>query len=264
MYHFNACSFVVLTTTVVIYVFNSSFTIAQTLELKSSSPNLISLKFPSSPGSTFKSPQSTAVSGLRPAEKGKLCFPDVPNQEQLQLTSLMPNTQNYAKTISSQPTLFVYIPKTNANSATFSLKSGVGKVIINNQKISLNNTNHHNTNTSGIILKITLPPQTELKINQIYHWTISVNCITSNLYRNGISRENGIIQTVNLKPEVESQLANQDDAIARAKIYAREGIWLDTLSTLASVRDFQPEEWRGLLESVGLEKLSDKPLIDVR
>jgi hypothetical protein len=255
MYHFNALNFGLFTITIVISIFNSSFAVTQNIEVKSFSENLISLEFPLSPGSTVKSPQSTAASGLRPGETGKLCFPDVANQEKLQLTSLMPNTENQAQTISSQPSLFVYIPKTNANSATFSLKNSVGKVIIDSQEISLNNTN-----TSGVILKITLRLETELKINQIYHWTISVNCLTSNLYRNGISRENGIIQRVKLKPEVESQLSNTEDALGKAKIYAHEGIWLDTLTTLASVRDSQPEEWRELLESVGLEKLSDKPL----
>jgi hypothetical protein len=261
LYKFNAHSLLLFTITIVISIFFNSILATYSNEVESFSENLISLKFPSSPGSTLKNPETTAGGATR-APEYRQCFP---LKEQLPLTSLMPNTKNYSQTISSQPSLFVYLPKTNANSITFSLQKEIrqNKEDIITQEISLNKTSLDKINSSGIILKIPLPLDIELEKNQIYHWKISINCYESGLFANKTAEEEGIIEVVSLKPEIEFQLTNTNDTLGKARIYAREGIWLDTLTHVASIRDSRPEEWRELLESVGLEDFSAQPLIEV-
>jgi hypothetical protein len=48
----------------------------------------------------------------------------------------------------------------------------------------------------------------------------------------------------------------------KAKFYARQGYWLDTLENATELRSKQPQEWTELLRSVGLEALSTQPFVD--
>jgi hypothetical protein len=41
-----------------------------------------------------------------------------------------------------------------------------------------------------------------------------------------------------------------------------EGVWQDTLSLVATMKESQPQQWQELLTSVGLNDLLDKKLIE--
>jgi hypothetical protein len=246
---FNGGSFLAFTTSIFISIFNSSFMVAQTIEIKSSSEHLISLKFPESPEGTVKNPEST----IGAARRGGQPFPELMCiQDQKPLTVVMHN--NNLKTISSKPTFFVYLPLTKAKSAQFMLVDRQSGSLIDKQLIPLKKDHTQR------IVKINLSPEANLQENQEYFWQISLIC--DGLIISEETYQKGIIERV-LNREIESQLANTNDALEKARIYADQGIWLDTLSTLASVRDSQLEEWRELLKSIGLEDFSDRPLIDV-
>ena len=265
MYHFNARNFGLFTITIFISILNSSLVIPQIVKFESSSENLISLKFPQPPKSTLKNPQYT-----RGAAKRTCLLPENKEESEdrteskdrvLALTALMPNSANYAKTTSSQLTFFLYVPVSRTDKLLeFSIFDEKGDYI-DIQKIPL-------SKKEGIV-KITISPEKELEIGNKYDWRFLLRCGIlpetggTQLTIKDPQIEEGIIERVNLKPEIESQLANTNDTLEKAKIYNREEIWLDTLSNLASVRDSQPEEWSELLKSIGLEVFSDRPLIDV-
>jgi hypothetical protein len=65
---------------------------------------------------------------------------------------------------------------------------------------------------------------------------------------------------------LKSDLANPDP-MARAIAYAKNGIWYETVATLAQMRRLAPDdsglraEWTHLLESQKLNSIADKPLV---
>ncbi|MCC3405413.1 MAG: DUF928 domain-containing protein [Microcoleus sp. PH2017_10_PVI_O_A] len=68
------------------------------------------------------------------------------------------------------------------------------------------------------------------------------------------------------KETLKKALANPD-SMARAIASAKNGIWYDTLATLAQMRRIAPDdaslkaEWTQLLQSQTLEAVADKPLV---
>ena len=48
----------------------------------------------------------------------------------------------------------------------------------------------------------------------------------------------------------------------KAQFYANQGIWLETLDSVAQVRSISPTDWTELLQSVGLESLSSQPFVE--
>jgi hypothetical protein len=245
MYKFKKRQFFAVAMAVITFPFNTGFSLAQNIELKRSSQHLISLVFPSSsPEKTSQNPQSSVGAATRIGRIDR-CV-----EETKSLTALMPKNQNnYAKTISAQPIFFIYVPQTIAESAEFIIVDQTGKEI-DHQKITLKQKEG--------IRKITLSSEKELEIGQQYDWQFAIKC---NSFI--IISEIGKIERVNLNPEIKSQLDKTVDALSQARIYANEFIWQETLTSLISVRDSQPEEWRELLESVGLQDFTNQPLIDV-
>lgn len=47
-----------------------------------------------------------------------------------------------------------------------------------------------------------------------------------------------------------------------ALVYAKADIWSETIDNMAQLRDAYPEEWKELLESVGLEDFAEEKLLD--
>jgi hypothetical protein len=76
----------------------------------------------------------------------------------------------------------------------------------------------------------------------------------------------GIVQRIEPQETLKNDLANADP-MARAIAYAKNGIWYETLATLAQMRRLAPDdsglraEWTQLLQSQGLELIADKPLV---
>lgn len=239
MYNFNWCKIFAFTTALITAIVNSNFAIAENIENKSSSEYLISLEFPSSPDR--KPPESSAGGGRR----GGCVTGKNP------LTVLMPNLNNEMKTVSSQPNFWVYVPQTTAKIAQMMIIDETGKDI-DIQEIPLKNV-------PGII-KITLSPDKKLEIGQKYEWQFSLMCTPAVINKNNY--QVGTVERVKLTPEIESKLINTPDALGKAKIYANQFIWPETVNYTLSVRNSAPKEWTELLKSVGLEYLSDAPFLN--
>jgi hypothetical protein len=118
------------------------------------------------------------------------------------------------------------------------------------------------------IVEVSIPAigdrQKSLEIGQRYQWSFSVACDDNDPSGNYFVY--GIVQRIEPPETLKNDLANAD-SMARAIAYAKNGIWYETLATLAQMRRLAPDdsgpraEWTQLLQSQGLESIADKPLV---
>ncbi len=172
------------------------------------------------------------------------------------ITPLMPATSQ-GLTVADHPTFFVYVPQTSAQKAFFSLKDS-------------NEDYYYQVTlplpeTPGII-SFTLPDDAPaLEIGKSYQWSFVTICGEKLAVDD--PRVEGRIERVELNSARISQLENLSP-LERTALYGADGIWFDTLTTLADLRRSHPEDstlaarWEALLESVGLEAIATKPLVD--
>jgi len=168
-----------------------------------------------------------------------------------QLTPLLP-LNKFGLTISANPKLFAYIPKTKAIAVEFTLEDPQGKGIAH-QRIELT--------TTPRIVNVQFA-KTPLEVGKDYKWLISVVCETGDpedVFAEGIIRR--------IKPE--STLLSELEkatAIQKVYIYAKFGIWYEAIADLANLRLSQPNNkdlktsWLTLLKSSSLEPLANTPL----
>ncbi|PSB26085.1 DUF928 domain-containing protein, partial [Stenomitos frigidus] len=106
-----------------------------------------------------------------------------------------------------------------------------------------------------------IPP---LVVGKDYHWSVSLICKTDD--RSKDIRVDGWVQRVATNVDLTKQLATAKPT-DRVRLYANNGIWFDTVTTLAEQRCANPKEtalnssWAELLKSVQLEAIADQPLI---
>jgi hypothetical protein len=115
----------------------------------------------------------------------------------------------------------------------------------------------------GGIVSLTLPSEAPaLEMQKNYHWSFVLACenpprADSPRVEGWITRTEGNTTAMGeLPPEASLEVASQ---------YGREGIWYDTLSTLAELRRSQPDRytaaWDNFLSENGLEAIANQPLI---
>lgn len=198
----------------------------------------ISLGFP--PAADRGAPARTAGGGVR----GGDCM----EAGGKPMTALMPSN-NVGTTVAANPTLFVYVPKTNAKEAELAVVDDEGNEIL--QKIALKGT-------PGVV-KISLPENAELKTGKEYPWIFSLVCNPSE--RSGDIFVMGVFERTEISPMLQEKLSKAAPLEA-AKLYAEASIWNETLNIMAELRSSKPTEWEGLLTSVGLESLASAPFVN--
>ncbi len=125
-------------------------------------------------------------------------------------------------------------------------------------------------NAPGIIsirLPASMPP---LEVGKSYNWFFKVRlqCGSGTAVKPQLTKEElyGWVQRLSPSATLTSQL-KQAKPQQRATIYAQNGIWFDAVTALAEQRlatSQDPrltQDWKALLQTVGLEKLATKPLI---
>jgi hypothetical protein len=120
---------------------------------------------------------------------------------------------------------------------------------------------------SGII-EVSIPNKGDrkksLEVKKWYQWSFSVACDPDDRSTDYFVR--GFVKRIEPQETLKNDLANPDP-MARAIAYAKNGIWYDTLTTLAQMRRQAPDdaslkaEWTQLLKSQKLESVADKPLV---
>jgi Domain of Unknown Function (DUF928) len=172
------------------------------------------------------------------------------------LIALLPQTYS-GTTVSSHPTLMVYLPASTAKTAIFSLKDEVGKMVYQ-QNLTVSN--------AGGLMAITLPASTPaLEMHKQYQWYVALQVDGGDL-NPSTPYVDGWIQRIEPTPFVATAL-QQADLLKQAEALGASGVWYDCVAKLAMVRSSAPtnrvldQQWRELLESVGLQEIAQVPLI---
>lgn len=169
------------------------------------------------------------------------------------LTALMP-VNTMALTVAARPTFFVYIPETSATTAELILKD----------------ENEENVYTTTInlpgkpgIVSISFPANANpLQTGKTYRWYFDLVCNSNKR----VFLERLMVQRVEESANLQRELAKAT-ASDRPDIYARNGLWYDTLMALVAQRSPANNatftaNWKQLLEAVGLKAIADKELIN--
>ncbi|MGI0486930.1 DUF928 domain-containing protein [Pantanalinema rosaneae CENA516] len=155
------------------------------------------------------------------------------------------------------PTFWFYVPSVTGPAAEmeFVLRDQSG------QKLYETKADLTQAGVMGVTLPTTAPT---LTTGDRYQWYFKVRCpaAPSQLPK----YVNGWIERRAIAPTLASQLQQATPA-QRAALYAQQGIWFDAVTTLAQLRQSQPndatlaQQWAELLESVQLPELATQPLL---
>lgn len=185
------------------------------------------------------------------------------------LTALIP-ASNLALTTASHPTFFLYVPHAAGNAKTGGRppareKFDVEFQLADQQEHEIYQTIFAIAGTPGIV-SFTLPPAAPaLEPNKYYHWYFEVICDRED--RSGDSVVSGWSRRVEPNSRV-LQALKQASPFQQPGIYAEAGLWHDTIATLAELRRPKPNDsllttaWVELLQSVGLDKIAQEPLVN--
>lgn len=171
------------------------------------------------------------------------------------LIALLP--QNfYGTTVSERPTILVYLPASNAQEALFSLKDEAG-----NMQYQMNIPVAGKTGVIAVKLPANAPA---LAIGKNYQWFLALK--VDGELSPSTPYVDGWVQRI--QPSAELATAMQDqDALKRATVLGKNGVWYDCVATLASVYTAQPnnatlrKQWEELLSSVSLKEIVTATLL---
>lgn len=167
-------------------------------------------------------------------------------------------------TASAYPTFFIHVGKPKVNSqkmlrVEFTLWD-------KNYQQKIYSTTFVPSNTSSGIVAINLPPGVSqpLEVGKRYSWRLVVLDDPTD-YSTALSVV-GEIERIEPSPSVSKQL-REASSLEKAVLYAKAGIWYDTVAILAGLRCSEPNnlavivEWEELLRSVGLDDIAREPLL---
>lgn len=210
-------------------------------------------------GISFNPPGGGAPQGTRGgASRGDvICTqnPTAPSRQQFML--LTPADSNYGLTLAGHPRLFAYIPPTTARQAFFSLKNEDGGVVYQTRFAIAGN---------GGVVQLNLPESIPaLVVGKNYQWGIAVLC--SGKLRPDSPNISAWVKRVEPVGKLGEQLPSSP-SLEQVKLYGTNGIWYDTLATLADLKLSQSSDtsltqtWNDLLGAVGLGEVASQPLVE--
>ncbi|GAA6616909.1 DUF928 domain-containing protein [Scytonema sp. NUACC26] len=172
--------------------------------------------------------------------------PEAPSTDRF-LTALSPTTKP-ALTLAERPTFFVYVPKTSAKTAEFSLRNQSGSGVYRTT-LTLSKTPE--------LVRISLPSNVPpLEIQKRYRWSFAIICDSSDRFED--RSVTGIVQRTEIDP---TRLRKIEEASLKERIllYQKANIWYDALLILYEARRTQPNDssistvWREFLQSGGVD-----------
>ncbi|MEG4859521.1 DUF928 domain-containing protein [Microcoleus sp. K1-B6] len=172
------------------------------------------------------------------------------------ITPLVPES-NIGLTLTESPTFFVYVSQPAAQVEFILLNEDESEVVY---ETTLKN------DKAGIVgVSLSEKDQTKnIEVGKRYVWSFALAC--DPLERSGDYIVKGWMQRIEPQANLKNDLANPDP-MAKVIAYARNGIWYETLATLAEMRRLAPDdsrlttEWTQLLQSQGLESIAAQPLV---
>ena len=156
-------------------------------------------------------------------------------------------------TLAKNPTIWIYIPPSfRSQSAEL--------VILDSQQHPRSRESIDLSETEGIV---GLQPDTALAVNQGYRWQLSVLLDPQSPAQNPTVE--GLIKRISSS----DRLSNLNDSeLETARLYARSGIWQDSVTSLAKLYCNNPQDtvikddWFNLLSVAGLGAIASKPIVD--
>jgi len=175
----------------------------------------------------------------------------------LSITPLVPPT-NIGLTLTDSPTIFVYIPNTSPE-IEFTLLNEKEDKVVYEKTFKLDKSG-----IVGVSIPATVDNNKSLEVGKRYVWSFSMVCDPED--RSADSVVKGFVQRIEPQATLKNDLANPDP-MTRLNVYAKNGIWYETLATLAQMRRQTPGDarltakWTQLLQSQGLESVAAQPLV---
>lgn len=198
--------------------------------------------------------ETEEVEETPPAQMQSSC---VAGDREDSLTILLPQDR-MGSTVAAHPTFFFYIPPNSAEKAEFVLYENVDEPIY---KSRFAITGRPGIMSLRLPIYMNLQP---LEVGKTYQVSFTLIC-------NVLEPSENITVTGKIERTRESQTLNSQlqnaPARDRPEIYADAGMWLDALSSLAMLRRAEGNdpalisEWEKFLNSMGLGKLADRPLL---
>jgi hypothetical protein len=174
-------------------------------------------------------------------------------------TALGPAT-NWGETVAEHPTFWLYVPYQSAS---------VELVLYDEEN---NYTDPYRTTfqvTEGPgIISFRLPPTAPLlKVGRMYRWQFFFFCNPTS--QSDFLSVSGVVVRVEPSSKLMSQLEAAKTPRERVIVYAKNGLWHETLSELAELRRANPQDaelatdWAALLQHpvVRLEEMVSEPLV---
>lgn len=199
---------------------------------------------------------------------GQACSPDGTTAVRLQ--PLVPPTDPIAAeqgkisvepAVSEQPMVFVYVPQTVARQAQFS--------------VAIATDTPSGRTVEELLYEYRLPlpqqpsvigiPLRALDEGRFYRWVFQLQCDPTG-DRSGDALTEGWLQRVAPSSSLSLRL-NRTTLRDLPALYARSGLWQDTITSLGRLRAITPDDtalaadWASLLASVRLDNLANAPLL---
>ncbi len=189
------------------------------------------------------------------ASRGEQCIADVQNSK-IPITPILPAIDQRL-TVASHPTFLIHIPQTSAKQVFFTIED-------QNQETNYQ-TNLPISGKAGI-LKITLPQDApSLEIGKNYQWALALIC--GETLKPDSPIVNGSITRIQPETELKQQLSSMTK-IEQATFYVQLGIWYEAITTLAQLKQEQPDNanlvsiWDEILNSVGLKDIAKAEFVE--
>lgn len=177
------------------------------------------------------------------------------------LIALMPgsrfNLDHFPATLAAHPTFFFSMPQPKGYAAFILDRindDGISVTRFYKKKFWLESA-------SNGIVNFTMPEDAPpLETGRSYSWKMQVDYLGG-----GSETVSGFVHRVASEPDLLNQL-KRSQPLERPAIYAKAGLWFETVTTLADLRCTQPdrteplEEWVDLLSSVKLNAIAKLPL----
>jgi Domain of Unknown Function (DUF928) len=203
----------------------------------------------SNPPPPPSNPGSSAAGGRR---NPSACPQDAVAVTTSPLLTALSSTTKPSLTLAERPTFLVYVPKTNAQNAEFSLRTQNGSGVYRTT-VSL-------TRAANII-SITLPVQSPaLTVGKQYTWSFAVICNPNDRVDDRFVT--GTVQRIELDPTRLRQI-QQASLKEQVSLYQKADAWYDALAILFELKRTQPNDplvntaWRELLRSGGVDTIID-------
>jgi hypothetical protein len=190
--------------------------------------------------------------------------------EEYLLTAIVP-LSGVGETIAAEPTVFWYMPVTFFDfdrggfspAMDFSLTDASKQTVLSVQ-YPLAKPANGIVGSPGI-MSFSVAHSQPVKFGEEYHWGVGLTCDSTSTDRSLDLYVTGGFKRVKPDPALAQDLL-QATPYERVAIYAKAGLWYETVESLLKLRREHPEDkdlaeaWKTLLKSVMLDEISSAPI----